>query len=292
MMLFLLPIYFLKDAKEPRQQVQETTNTNTCQLFIKVNGVEIEIDDYLIGVLAGEMPASFHEEALKAQAIAARTYVLKKMNQGEKEILSTTAHQVYQDKKLRQEKWQAAFATNEENLAQAVRQTEDQVITYNGELITAMFHSSSNQTTESAKNYSGNNIPYLQAVSSPEENTAQQTNFTFTELNALLKKNYTAKQYKNVQIKRNDTNHVEQITIHNKKWSGREIRELLNLRSTNFTWQATAKGVTITTYGYGHGVGMSQNGANTMAGQGSTAQQILAHYYPNTTLKKVNYCEK
>ena len=74
--------------------------------------------------------------------------------------------------------------------------------------------------------------------------------------------------------------------------SGREIRELLNLRSTNFTWHSSAKGVTITTYGYGHGVGMSQNGANTMAGQGSTAQQILAHYYPNTTLKKVNYCEK
>ena len=121
MMLFLLPIYFLKDVKEPMQQVQETTKTNTCQLFIKVNGVEIEIDDYLIGVLAGEMPASFHEEALKAQAIAARTYALKKMSQGEKEILSTTAHQVYQDQKLRQEKWQAAFATNEENLAQAVR---------------------------------------------------------------------------------------------------------------------------------------------------------------------------
>ena len=155
-----------------------------------------------------------------------------------------------------------------------------------------MFHSSSNQTTESAKNYSGNNIPYLQAVSSPEENTAQQTFFTFAELNTKLQKKYSTKQYNNVQIKRNDTNHVEQITIHNKKWSGREIRELLNLRSTNFTWQASAKGVTITTYGYGHGVGMSQNGANTMAGQGSTAQQILAHYYPNTTLKKVNYCEK
>ena len=136
MMLFLLPIYFLKDAKEPMQQVQEES-TNACQLFIKVNGVEIEIDDYLIGVLAGEMPASFHEEALKAQAIAARTYALKKMSQGEKEILSTTAHQVYQDQKLRQEKWQAAFATNEENLAQAVRQTANQVITYNGELITA-----------------------------------------------------------------------------------------------------------------------------------------------------------
>ena len=161
----------------------------------------------------------------------------------------------------------------------AVRQTANQVITYNGELITAMFHSSSNQTTESAENYSGNNIPYLQAVSSPEENTAQQTFFTFAELNTKLQKKYSTKQYNNVQIKRNDTNHVEQITIHNKKWSGREIRELLNLRSTNFTWQASAKGVTITTYGYGHGVGMSQNGANTMAGQGSTAQQILAHYW-------------
>ncbi|MGN7478128.1 stage II sporulation protein D [Solibacillus silvestris] len=279
-------------SKKPVITLTEPSQTNSCQLLIKTNNTTVPIDDYLIGVLAGEMPASFHVEALKAQAIAARTYVLKQTNFGKKPILTTTAHQVYNDKNLREQKWQTAFAENEQKLTEAVQQTANQILTYNDQLITAMFHAASFQQTESAENYSGNPIPYLIATSSPEQLNSEQTHYTYEQLNKKLQQKFTKAQLQNAKLHHNDSSRVEQITIHKKRWSGRDFRTLLNLRSTYFTWQHTATGITITTYGYGHGVGMSQYGANTMAQNGSTAEQILAHYYPSTILQPINYCKK
>ncbi|MEK5079252.1 stage II sporulation protein D [Solibacillus sp. FSL W7-1436] len=288
-LLFLVP-FTLKSKKQT--SIIEPTESTSCPLFIKVNDTEIPIEDYLIGVIAGEMPASFHMEALKAQAIASRTYVLKQTDYGKKPILTTTAHQVYNDQQLREEKWKTTFAENEEKITEAVKQTANQILTYNDELITAMFHASSFQYTESAENYSGNPIPYLTAATSPEQLNQEQTTYTFEEINKKLKQSFSKAQLQNARLRRNDTNRIEQITIHNKTWSGRELRTLLNLRSTNFTWEPTAAGITIKTYGYGHGVGMSQHGANAMAQGGITAENILSHYYPSTTLKSINYCKK
>ncbi|WP_336046110.1 stage II sporulation protein D [Solibacillus ferritrahens] len=266
--------------------------TESCPILITANNETIPVEDYLIGVLAGEMPASFHLEALKAQAIAARTYVLKQTDYGAKPILTTTAHQVYNDQNLREQKWQTTFAENEQKLTEAVRQTANQILTYNDELITAMFHASSYQQTESAKNYSGNSIPYLTSTTSPEKLDAEKTHYTYEELNKKLQQKFSKAQFQNAKIQRNDSQRIEQIKIGKKTWSGREFRTLLNLKSSNFTWSATANGITLTTYGYGHGVGMSQYGANAMAHNGSAAKQILAHYYPNTTLETIKYCKK
>lgn len=288
-LLFLVP-FTLKSKKQT--SIPEQAESTSCPLFIKVNNTTVPIEDYLIGVIAGEMPASFHMEALKAQAIASRTYVLKQTNYGKKPILTTTAHQVYNDQELREEKWKTTFAENEEKITEAVNQTANQILTYNDELITAMFHASSFQYTESAENYSGNPIPYLTATTSPEQLNQEQTTYTFEELNKKLKQNFSRAQLQNAKLKRNNTNRIEQITIHKKIWTGREMRTLLNLRSTNFTWEPTAAGITIKTYGYGHGVGMSQYGADAMAQGGLTAEDILSHYYPSTTLKSINYCKK
>lgn len=161
----------------------EPPESTSCPLFIKMNNTTVPIEDYLIGVIAGEMPASFHMEALKAQAIASRTYVLRQTDYGKKPILTTTAHQVYNDQELREEKWKTTFAENEEKITDAVKQTANQILTYNDELITAMFHASSFQYTESAENYSGNPIPYLTATTSPEQLNQEQTMYTFAELN-------------------------------------------------------------------------------------------------------------
>jgi stage II sporulation protein D len=290
-LLFLLPMYFLKSDETEQQQLVAPAE-NKCTLMINVNGEEVELNDYLIGVLAGEMPISFHEEALKAQAIAARTYALRQTDSGKKEIQSTTAHQVFNSTETRQQKWKTAFAANETKLAEAVKATENQVLMYDGQYITAMFHSTSIEQTESAKNYSGNSIPYLQAVSSPEQRPAEENLFTFKELNRLLQQNFSSKQYRNAKIIRNDTNRVDEIEINGVKWTGRDFRNHLNLRSTNFSWQWSAKGVTIKTLGFGHGVGMSQYGADTMAKNGYTVEQILAHYYPGAKLEKKNFCTK
>lgn len=288
-LLFLVPFTLKSNKRTPSIEPTESTS---CPLFIKANNTDVPVEDYLIGVIAGEMPASFHMEALKAQAIASRTYVLKQTDYGKKPILTTTAHQVYNDQQLREEKWKTTFAENEEKITEAVKQTANQILTYNDELITAMFHASSYQYTESAENYSGNPIPYLTATTSPEQLNQEQTTYTFAEVNKKLKQNFSKVQLQNAKLQRNDTNRIEQITINKKTWSGREMRTLLNLRSTNFTWEPTAAGITIKTYGYGHGVGMSQYGANAMAQGGITAENILSHYYPSTTLKSINYCKK
>lgn len=289
-LLFLVPFTLKTNKRTP--STETTESTTSCPLFIKTNDTTIPIEDYLIGVLAGEMPASFDVEALKAQAIASRTYVLKQTDFGKKPILTTTAHQVYNDQELREEKWKTTFAENEQKITEAVQQTANQILTYNDELITAMFHASSFQHTESAENYSGNPIPYLTATSSPEQLNQEQTTYTFEEINKKLNQKFSKAQLLNAKLQKNDTNRIEQITIHNKMWSGRELRTLLNLRSTNFTWEPTATGITIKTYGYGHGVGMSQYGANAMAQDGLTAERILSHYYPSTTIKTINYCKK
>ena len=287
-LLFILPLMFVKKSKIEQTVPEE----DICTIMITVNGQKMPLDDYLIGVLAGEMPVSFHKEALKAQAIAARTYALKQTAYGVQAIQATTAHQVFQPTEQRQEKWKEAFFTNESKLAQAVNETENQIITYNGELITAMFHSSSLNTTESAKNYSGNTIPYLQSVSSPEQRPSEEVHFTFQQLNKLLNQNFTANTYKKMKLIKNDNDRVAQVQINATKWTGRQFRELLQLKSTNFVVKWSASGITVTTYGYGHGVGMSQHGANTLAKSGQTAEQILAHYYPNTTIETTNYCSR
>ena len=290
-LLFLIPLTF-KTKKPSISSTDPITETASCPLLITANNETIPIEEYLIGVLAGEMPASFHLEALKAQAIAARTYVLKQTDYGAKPILTTTAHQVYNDQNLREQKWQTTFAENEQKLTEAVQQTANQILTYNDELITAMFHAASYQQTESAKNYSGNFIPYLRTTTSPEKVDPEETHYTFEQLNKMLQQNFTKSELQNAKIQLNDSKRIEQIKIGKKIWSGREIRTLLNLKSSSFKWSATATGITITTLGYGHGVGMSQYGANAMAHSGTAAEQILAHYYPNTTLKLINYCKK
>ena len=289
--LFSIPFFMPKNMPSPPKSAA-TPSQNACQLFIKINDESIAVEDYLVGVLAGEMPASFHEEALKAQAIAARTYVLKQTKNGQTPITATTAHQVFHDQKVREEKWQAAFIQNEQKLQQAVEQTKQQVLTYKDQLITAMFHASSYQQTESAKNYSDNTIPYLQSVTSPESLEPEETFFSYKELNKRLQQAFTATQYRQAKIKTNSSGRVQAVTIAGKTWSGREMRERLNLRATNFTWQPTEAGIQFSTLGYGHGVGMSQEGANAMAQAGASAQQILEHYYPNTIIQNFDYCEK
>ena len=289
--LFMIPLFMLKKLpNSPKLPIEPIENR--CELFIQVNDTTIPIEDYLIGVLAGEMPASFHEEALKAQAIAARTYVLKQTKSGQAAITATTAHQVFHDQQMREEKWQAAFAQNEQKLEQAVQETKQQVLTYQDQLITAMFHASSYKQTESAQNYSDNAIPYLKSVPTSELLEPQQITLSYNELNTQLQQKFTAKQYQQAKLKKNSSGRIESVTIAGKTWTGREIREYLNLRATHFTWEQTAAGILITTLGYGHGVGMSQEGANAIAQRGAHAEDILAHYYPNTNLQTFDYCEK
>ncbi|MEK4228359.1 stage II sporulation protein D [Solibacillus sp. FSL H8-0538] len=282
-LLFFLPILMFKekvltDVSQPAPL--------PCTIYITVDQAEpIELESYLIGVIAAEMPASFHIEALKAQAIASRTYAIYKTNYGQTPIKSTTAHQVFSSPEQREDKWLAAFQQYEAKIEQAVLQTQGQIIMYDALPISAMFHASSNQLTESAQNYSGYAIPYLQSVKSDEQLDPVSQHFTFSDLNTALRTNLAAKNFQSIRLQKNNTNRVSTVQIGTKSWTGREFRDALQLRSTSFTVTPSNSGLTIVTKGYGHGVGMSQHGANEMAGRGDTAAQIIKHYYPKTKIE-------
>ncbi|MCM3390313.1 stage II sporulation protein D [Ureibacillus chungkukjangi] len=297
--LFFFPFIFLKSESKSEAAPQSTPKTaeNACALTITVSGSDIPLDleEYVIGVVAAEMPAGFNLEALKAQAIAARTYVLKSTNYGQTPIEPTVAKQVFYDEDSRKDNWNDSYEEYESKVREAVESTRGEVIEYNGELITAMFHSMSNGMTESSANYSGTELPYLQSVASSDfqyaDNYETTTSLTIEEWNSKLNINSTIEDISQIRLQKNNTGRVETVTMKDHEWTGRDFRTLLDLRSTDFQIKAQDGQVVITTEGYGHGVGMSQYGADALADNGLTALKIIEHYYKNTSVEKIN-CKK
>jgi stage II sporulation protein D len=281
--LFLLPLQLIK--KLP-QQVQESPPDGTiaCDpVMIRVEGLAepLPLEEYIKGVVQAEMPSTFKLEALKAQAIAARTFALKTTNFGATTIKPTTSHQAFVSESERKPP---------ANIVQAVTETASQILTYNNELITAMFFSTSNGKTESAEGYSGTEIPYLITTDSLGDSTSpkfkQTKSFTLKEWNDAFGFSWTADHFKQLTLKPNESQRIQQVTTAKREWTGREIRDILGLPSTDFDIDASNPNlITVSTKGYGHGVGMSQYGANAMAQEGSKAEGILKHYYPNTEIK-------
>jgi len=297
--LFFFPFFF--KSSEQKSEAAPTSSTkapeNACMVTIQVSGsdVPIDLEEYVIGVVAAEMPVGFNLEALKAQAIAARTYVLKSTNYGQTPIEPTVARQVFYDEDTRKENWDDSYEDYETKVREAVESTRGEVIEYNGELITAMFHSMSNGMTESSANYSGTDLPYLQSVASTDfqyaDNYETTTTFTIDEWNSKLNIQSTIEDISQIRLQKNNTGRVETVTMKGHEWTGRDFRTLLGLRSTDFQVKTQDGQVVITTEGYGHGVGMSQYGADAMADNGSTAHEIIEHYYKNTSIEKLN-CKK
>lgn len=265
----------------------------SCTPQILVEGMEepLELDDYLVGVLAGEMPAEFPREALRAQAFAARTYVLKSTDFGKRPIGTTTAAQVFQSSQQRLEKWGAQTAAYEEKLREAITSTENQFITFQEEPITAMFFSTSNGMTESAENYGGNAFPYLIPVASTEQDLKPNVvTIPIEEFAVTL--GVPEEQIERLTLTRNETGRVQHVNLPTRTLTGREFRTLFELPSTDFAIELVGRIIRIETKGYGHGVGMSQYGAKAMAEQLATGEEIIAHYYPGTELKTIAACEK
>lgn len=296
--LFFFPFLF-KSTEQKSEAAQPSIKSpeNACEVTVQVSGsdVPIDLEEYVIGVVAAEMPVGFNLEALKAQAIAARTYVLKSTNYGQTPIEPTVAKQVFYDEDTRKDNWDESYEDFEKKVREAVESTRGEVIEYNGELITAMFHSMSNGMTESAKNYSGTDLPYLQSVASTDfqyaDNYEMATTFTIDDWNSKLKIQSTIEDISQIRLQKNNTGRVETVKMKDHEWTGRDFRTLLGLRSTDFQIETQDGQVVITTEGYGHGVGMSQYGADAMADNGSTADEILEYYYKNTSIEKIN-CKK
>lgn len=250
----------------------------------------LELEEYIIGVVAGEMPASFEIEALKAQAIAARSYAMNKINTSNEtyDLVTDVTNQVYITTDEMKNKWQSEYDYYYEKIKNAVLETQGLVMKYNNEIISAYYFAMSNGSTEDVSLVFGESKDYLQSVdSSWDENVKNFTVETNIKKEEFCKKlDISCDDIIIKDIKRSETNRVNEITINNKKFKGTEVRSLLNLRSTDFDIEIN-ESIKITTKGYGHGVGMSQYGANEMAKNGSTYEEILKHYYNNIEISKI-----
>ena len=258
---------------------------------------EIKTEDYILGVVAAEMPALYHEEALKAQAVAAYTYACKKRaNNRDKEYDITTDHtkdQSYCDSESMKEKWGSKTEEYTEKIKKAVRDTNGYVITYNDELITAVYHAISAGKTEDCKNVWGSDVAYLKSVSSEGDklsaNYMTEAKFTTEEIKEKFSDVEFDEDFENwfSASKKTSCGTVLEISLCNKLFSGDDVREILNLRSANFETEYKNNEFVFTVYGYGHGVGMSQNGADYMAKQGFDFKEILKHYYTDCKVEKI-----
>lgn len=248
--------------------------------------ITLELEEYLIGVVGAEMPASFSMEALKAQAIISRTYALKKIENNEK-LTDTVSTQRYKDNNELKKDWGNSFDTYYKKIKIAVESTKGLAIYYQNNLIDAVYHSTSNGKTEDAINVWKNDIPYLKSVDSTwDKDATSYLREETKDFNNILTLFGISKDNNSLEIlSRNDSGRVSEIKIGDKVISGVEFREMLGLRSTDFDLELENNNLKITTRGYGHGVGLSQYGANGMSKQGYNYEQIIKHYYNNVNIK-------
>lgn len=243
---------------------------------------DILLEDYVLGVVACEMPASFNVEALKAMAVAARTFALYKINNNKNYVMkTTTSDQCFISVDKMKKNWGSSFDKNYLKVKQAILETKNQYMTYNDEIIISFYFSISNGYTENCENVFSQKLDYLVSVDSTWDSKYQYKEKTVKySVNEFLKNlDIKDNSIKNIQIIRSDTGRVNYIYVNGVKYKGSKFRSLLKLRSTDVEITHDKDYVYIKTKGYGHGVGMSQYGANSMANSGSKYDEILKHYY-------------
>ena len=319
--IIVLPNLCTKKRKKQNVQTSETTEEEkqetekydyskykTIKLYhAKTSQTEeLSLDDYLYGVVSSEMPASFEKEALKAQAIVARTYTIyqitkSKGKHGDADICDDyKCCQAWISKEDRLAKWSENEAeANWNKIVEAVDSTQGKIITYNGSPIDAFFHSNSGGITETASNvWGGDNFPYLQSVqTSGEDGYTQYSSEVEFSQSEFIDKIKT--KHPDFEIDFNDNSCVQileytesgrirTIKFGNIQIAGTEARTLLGLKSTNFSFEIVDGKIKFKVLGYGHGVGMSQTGADSMAKAGSSDEELIKHLYSGVEIRFVN----
>ncbi len=295
-------------SEENPPQTYDYKDFSTVKLLHTATGEveELNLDEYLYGVVSAEMPASYDKEALKAQAIVARTYTIYQIrNSPDKHVGagmcdSYACCQAWISKEERLNKWEEAEReSNWQKIVSAVDETSGKIVTYGGTPINAFFHSNSGGITESSVNmWGGIDYPYLKSVQTSGEDGYSQysSNVTITNEDLL---NKIKEKYSNIEIDftnnesikiidYTESNRVRTVRFGNVEMAGTEARTLLGLKSTNFEISRTDNDVTFSVIGYGHGVGMSQTGADSMAKSGSNFEEIIKHFYTGVEISYIN----
>lgn len=293
------------EETEIATETEEITEDNVTVKVMNAsskNITEMDLEEYLIGVVAEEMNAAYHEEAIKAQIIAAHTkleYTKTHKNDdlGEADITdSASSYQGYLTIDEQRDKWGENYEEYHEKIEECVKEVIDVIITYNGEPINALFHAISNGQTENASDVWSGDYPYLISVDSQGDKLSpaykSEVIVTREEFIKKLKDNGTDLSDKPSEwiekITNTNTGMVKTIVIGGKSFKGTEIRKIFDLRSSTFHIKYDDGNFIFNVCGYGHGVGMSQYGANYMAQQGASYKEILSHYYKNAELETHN----
>lgn len=317
LIIFVLPAVCTKKIKNKEEhkdneiiesQKHDYSKYGTIKLLHKESGQieEISIDEYLYGVVSAEMPANYEEEALKAQAVAARTYTIYQIlnNNGKHKNSDicddSTCCQAWISKDNRMKRWSEEERENNWNkIVKAVNSTAGKIITYNNEAINAFFHSNSGGKTEIPSNVwiGGKDFPYLKSVETSGENayTQYSSEVKISKIDLLEK---LKKGYSDIQIDFNEnesikileytqSGRVKTVKFGNTEIAGTKARSIIGLKSTNFSIKIDGDDVVFLVKGYGHGVGMSQTGADSMAKQGKNHEEILKHFYTGVEITTI-----
>lgn len=280
-----------------KKEIELNYESNMIIRVKRLSSGEIEylsFEDYIVGVLAGEMPIYFEKEAFKAQAVAARSYALKKMEynkDSEYDVVDSVLNQVYLDNLYLTDAWGSEYVSNINKLREVVNETSLEYLDYNGEVVDALFFSTSNGYTENSSLVFNIDLPYLQSVSSMWDSSTSSAfrstkSMSLTSFYSLLGLEYSD-TFDFKVLKRSSTNRILSLSINGQEFTGRELYDSLGLKSTDFSLVKDGDNVIINTVGYGHGVGMSQYGAQGMALEGYSYDEILSHYYVGTSIKKM-----
>lgn len=294
----IAPVQTQNPFSPPPSQAPEQPAPESLMILEGEQWVQTNMQEYLVGVVAAEMPASFDPEALKAQAVAARSYAIytaESSKHGKGQVCTDyRCCQAWNSPEQMKEKWGENYDLYEQKIREAVEATAGEYLCYQGEAVFAAFHSSSAGATEDSGQLWAQ-LPYLVSVESPETEadvpnyisslSLSALDFRDSLLHAHPEADFTGEESTWIgQISRDGSGRVETVVLGGVEMKGTELRSLFNLRSTAFELEYKAGGFVFTVTGYGHGVGMSQYGANVMARQGEGYRDILAHYYPGTEL--------
>jgi stage II sporulation protein D len=318
--MIVLPAMLARSCRSPsiekppavdRTPIESPAGPLRIQVFNHHIGemTEMELEEYLVGVLAAEMPASFGPEALKAQAVVARTYTVNQMRSfggngcsqhPGADICTNFSHcQAWEAEEKSLGKWDAAEAAGFYNkLRTAVRETAGEVIRHNGQLIDAVFHAHCGGHTENSENVWVSALPYLRGVDCPycEGTRWSRTEHVMTgaEFAQLVLPYVSAVPVSSAgrplldNAVRSATGRILHLSVAGETVSGRDFRSALKLPSTNVAWAFAGDKVTFTAKGYGHGVGLCQYGADGMAARGKTYREIITHYYTGVEVKPLS----
>ena len=255
--------------------------------------VTVPFEEYIVGVVSGEMPVSFELEALKAQAVAARSYAYIKMKENQNEsydVVNTVMNQVYLDEETLKAEWKQDYIKNINKVKTAVLETKGEYIDYQGEIIEALFFSTSTGQTENVEEVFSETLPYLRSVDSSFD---EEVSPVFNDQKEFTKKEFYEKLGLSVQdnlsfniLETTSTGRIKKILISNKTFTGNEVANYLQLRSSYFSLKQEENKIIVSTKGFGHGVGMSQYGAEALAKKGYNYEQIIKHYYTGVEIKK------